>query len=450
MSSEESLDSYPRILPRDILTPAATLVGLVVTAIGLSTTIATVSVVLQTLSIALVVVVILFVAAAFVTCLSSLWNSRSIFRAGVVLYAVGWVFTGIVVSLLLLGNAWGIQILQIQIPQIPSVDIERLLSLFFSVFSVVIAVAIYRRSRIDEKRLIGMTKQLAEDPDKTKTIMQTTPGADSSDPRMAVLGIAIGLERDLRTIAESCGFPESQARAIPTSTIVDYLLSKEIIDGATASSIKALWRVRNIILHQGGDISTRDAILARDLGANIVAHIARANNNAVTIIRERGWTHPAFVYMDVVGSRASTTAPMEKFYTIADSYANVNGGLCLTPAGDSLLLLFYDVLPALRAAAGSQSEYVKNEMPMRMAIEATEVTAGNEYAAVVAALGRATDLLGYKTASLRDANRILVSSTLVDSLQKSDTSSRTYFEPLEGSQGSVYRMLFEKFVAEKR
>jgi class 3 adenylate cyclase len=441
-------------LPRDILTPAATLVGLVVTAIGLSTAIATVSVVLQTLSVALVVVVILFVAAAFVTCVSSLRNSRSIFRVSVVLYAVGWVFTGIVVSLLLLGNAWSIQILQIQIPQIPSVDIERLLSSIFSVFSVILAVVIYRRSRIDRKRLISMTRDLGEDPSKTKAIVQTALGADQSDPSMAILGITIELERELRTIVQACGLPQSQARTAPMSTIVDYLSSKNVIDEAAADSTKALWRLRNIILHYGGDVSTRDARLTLALAANILAYVRTANNNATTIVRERGWNHPAFVYLDVVGYRdleLSAIASFEKVRAIANSYASLYGGECITTEGDTLLLLFYDMLPALRAAAASQSDYVKNHISVRMGIERTEVTTGNEYAVVVSAISRAKDLCEYKSMPYRrDANDILVSSTLVDYLQKSSFLSSRYFEPVEGSQQTVYGLLYQQFVAEKR
>jgi len=261
--------------PRDILTPAATLLGLVLAAIGLSSAIAGASAILQTLSIVLMIIVVLFAGAALATCVASLRRSHRVLRVAVVLFATGWAFTGIIVCLLLLGYAWGIQIFQIPVivvPQFASLNIESILSIAGGVFSFLVGLYNYRRTRIKQE-LEELANSLAADRGKTQAIVRHTLDADPRDPKMAFVRLTINLEKAVRKIAESSGYPERDARTVPLRRITGYLRSKGILDSGTADSINRIWNVRNMIIHSGADISDRDAAAAVDLAATVLSRL---------------------------------------------------------------------------------------------------------------------------------------------------------------------------------
>ena len=261
--------------PRDILTPAATLLGLVLAAIGLSSAIAGASAILQALSIVLIVIVVLFAGAALATCVASLRQSHRVLRVAVVLFATGWGFTGIVVCLLLLGYAWGIQIFQIPVivvPQLASLNIESILSIAAAVISFLVGLYNYRRTRI-RQQLEKLANSLAADRGKTRAIVRQTLDSDPRDPKMAFVRLTIDLEKALRKKAASSGYPDKDAGIHPLRRITGYLRSKGTLDPQTVDSINRVWRVRNIVIHSGADISDRDAAAAVDLAATVLSRL---------------------------------------------------------------------------------------------------------------------------------------------------------------------------------
>jgi len=259
--------------PRDILTPAATVVGLVITAIGLSASITGLSTVLQAISPALVFVVVLFVGASSLTCLASICNSHRCFRMAIVLYTAGWIFMGTVVCLILLGYAWGIQILQLRIPQFP-IEIQTLLSATAAIASLGGLVETYRKAWLDRKMIVQLLNQLAEDRTKISEIAQRALTAERNDPKMALVSIAIDLEKRLRRIAISQGFDEQRATVTPVSQVLNYLLSRNVIGQSTANAITLIWKTRNLIVHSGGDVSEKDALIALDLAASVLKKLS--------------------------------------------------------------------------------------------------------------------------------------------------------------------------------
>lgn len=192
-----------------------------------------------------------------------------------------------------------------------------------------------------------------------------------------------------------------------------------------------------------------------------------AINQGVAIVKERGWSHPAFVHLDLTGFRGagrSAESYVQELYKIAALNGNHFGGECITkdPGGnDYLLFVFFDVMPALRMAASCQSSYTEQEIPVKFGVERTEVTPEKEYDSVIFAMGRAKDLCEYKNEpQYRNTRDILVSSELVDHLDKSGILPRTYFELIEkaafekkglkGTEVGIYRLLWEKFLKDKR
>jgi hypothetical protein len=274
MSKRSDPESDAWMHPRDILTPTATLLGLVIAAIGLSNTILGGSAALQALSMVLVLVVLLFAGSALVTCIASLRRSHRLLRVGIVLFAMGWGFTALVVSLFLLGNAWGIEIFQITIPPFPNLDIATVLSSVFSLLSATAAILNFRRSKIDKAQLISLTNQLAADQQKTQSILGGALDPEPNDPKMALVRLAIELERVLRKKATSQAFPDRDVSKASMGRIIDFLLSRQLISHATANSIGLVWNARNKIVHSGGDISSNDSRAVLSLAAAVLSELS--------------------------------------------------------------------------------------------------------------------------------------------------------------------------------
>lgn len=270
MSNEEIIgsDSDAWIHPRDILTPVATLVGFVVAAIGLSATVAGVSDVLRTLSLGLLSVVVLFVGAAFVTCVASLRHSHGIFRAAQFLYMMGWVSAGLFLCLLLLGFAWGIQILNFKVPNFPTLDLQTVFSLVIAVISSLLSLVILQKSRIDVSKLSKEIKEIPANRAKVDSIVESALSLD--DPKMAFLRVMIDLERTLRDLAIRHGYSQQH---VTVRDLNRFLESNGIIDPITSQSLDFVWRIRNMVAHGSGDVSPRDARVALDLAATILAKL---------------------------------------------------------------------------------------------------------------------------------------------------------------------------------
>ncbi len=272
-SRDPDLDTW--IQPRDILTPAATLLGLVVAAIGLSSTIAGVSSIMRALSLVLILVVLLFASAAMATCVSTLRRSYRLFRVGVVLFAMGWAFTALVVSIFLIGYAWGVDVLliTIPIPQIPRLDIATLISTTFSIISAIVAFWSYRKNRIDKLQLTNLASKLPPRAAKrSQALIDHTLEQELDDPKMALVKLAIDIERDLRSKVKSVGY--AHGPFAPLQEVTDFLLYKNAIGATTAASIKRIWAIRNTIIHSGGDVSSSDARVALNLAANVLSTLS--------------------------------------------------------------------------------------------------------------------------------------------------------------------------------
>jgi len=270
LSNEEDIgsDSDPWIHPRDILTPVATLIGFVAAAIGLSATVAGVSDVLRTLSLGLLSIVILFVGAAFVTCVASLRHSRGIFKAAQFLYMMGWVSAGLFLCLLLLGFAWGTQILKFKIPNFPSLDIQTVFSWVMGLIGFLFTVVIVQKSRINIGKLSKEIKEIPANRAKVDSIVESALSLD--DPKMAFLRVMIDLEQTLRDLAMRHGYSQQRVSVLDLDR---FLESKTIIDPMTADSLAFVWRIRNMVAHGSGDVSSRDARVALDLAATILAKL---------------------------------------------------------------------------------------------------------------------------------------------------------------------------------
>lgn len=280
MGNEDSLGW--RVTPRDILTSAATLTGLVLTAVGLSAMLSSLSTVLQTLSLALVLVVVLFVSAACFTCLASLVGNYSVFRVAMVVYLGGWIFTGVFLCLLLLGNAWGIQIFQIHVPNMPRLDVQTLLSAGFSLISTAVAWLVYRRTRIDTKQLRILIERLDVNRIKADAIAEKAL-TRSEDRRIALLELYERLQAILRKMVEGTTMRKDSHR-MTMGQLSGVLFDQGKIDRNVVDAIRYVARIRDTVAHVGM-ISDREAIAALDLIAYLLERLSALSSRNLT---ERG------------------------------------------------------------------------------------------------------------------------------------------------------------------
>jgi hypothetical protein len=197
------------------------------------------------------------------------------------------------------------------------------------------------------------------------------------------------------------------------------------------------------------------------------AYRRSAINQGVAVVRERGWEHPALVQLDLTGFRGAGESAedyVQQLYKVADLNGSHFGGECITkePGGnDCLLYVFFNIMPALRMASHCQAHYTKENIPVKFGAERTIVAPGHEYESVIAAMGRAKDLCEYKNEPhYRNTKDILVSSELVNYLNDSGLLPRDYFmlvekaalekKGLRGTEIGVFRLLWEKFLSDKR
>lgn len=125
------VEDFPRMQPRDVVAPSATILAFIITAFGIIVTLADEAqqLVVKNFALILITVVILFVSAVSLTALSSLVEKQILWRASLAVYAFGWFFLGTVTVITLVGYGYGIEALQIQLPQYnaPAVNISAFL-----------------------------------------------------------------------------------------------------------------------------------------------------------------------------------------------------------------------------------------------------------------------------------------------------------------------------------
>jgi hypothetical protein len=185
----------------------------------------------------------------------------------------------LVVSLLLLGYFWGLQIFKITLPQLPSLSLEVFLSFIAALTGAILPIVqILRYSLVDKKRLQIMMNQLAADRERTILVLNNALKIDSNDAKMALVRVAIELEDSLRSAAMSHGLTDKEARFASVPKISQYLLSVKAIDANTVKSIDYIWRLRNRVVHTSGDVSSRDARAALDLAAAALTKLTTQTN----------------------------------------------------------------------------------------------------------------------------------------------------------------------------
>ena len=131
----------------------------------------------------------------------------------------------------------------------------------------------YRKNRIDKLQLTNLASKLPPRAAKrSQALIDHTLEQELDDPKMALVKLAIDIEKAIRSKAKSVGY--THGPYAPLHEVTNFLLYKNAIGATTAASIKRIWAIRNTIVHSGGDVSSNDARAALNLAANVLSTLS--------------------------------------------------------------------------------------------------------------------------------------------------------------------------------
>lgn len=249
MQDEASRDResrFPRLQPRDILSPAATLLGFVLVSftyiLGVVTDASSLS---RFISFLIIAVILLIIAAVF-TILSNLLRNETLWRISMAFYAGSWIFFGII-TILVLSNSLKLDPFTIELPPINDQLIAASVSVIGSVISLYLSI---KYSRVLFKQLLE--QYLSSFTNERETIreeVERITTEENKDNEMAFLRVYIDLEKSLRLLAERSGLRKDDNRYYITSRIVKQYSSVGLLSNNFVESFNIIRKMRNEIVH---------------------------------------------------------------------------------------------------------------------------------------------------------------------------------------------------------
>lgn len=252
--------------PRDVVTPSATILVLILTALGILVAWAGQSqqIIVRNFAILFIIVVTLFVLAVIATVLSSLLRRARLWSAALILYVAGWSVLGSMLIIVLIGYAYGIETLQVQLPQF---NFELVLAILLTVLGISIALASWLlEGRLSEYR--KRVKGLSEKVDVNKKEFEEASeelNSESVDLTNSLVILQSDIERELRRLVRA-----SETRVVrhykhPIRKLVTALKQRNILSPQLAYSVLFVYNFCSRAVH-GEVVSEKDALLVRELG----------------------------------------------------------------------------------------------------------------------------------------------------------------------------------------
>lgn len=270
----EVSESFPSMKPRDIVTPSAALLGLIVTAFGILVALAgePEQEIVKNFAFLFITVVVLFIFAVIFTALSSLLRKIRLWSCALIFYVVGWAFFGTIVVLVLIGYAYGIDALQLQLPQFN-------LELVSSLSWVVGIIAGFLSSWLAYRRISAYRKKISELSKKVEVSSAELHDATTQWLRYEFLTITDSLvilrseiEGELRRLAKLLRIRIE--RPYPIRKLVTALKVKEILSPELAYSILFVYNVCSKAVH-GEVLPEKDALMVQELGIKTLINLRK-------------------------------------------------------------------------------------------------------------------------------------------------------------------------------
>jgi len=261
-------ESLPLMIPRDIITPSATLLGLIVTALGILVAVAgePEQLIVRNFAFLFIAVVGLFVFTVILTVASSLLRKIKLWNYALILYIAGWAFLGTILILTLIGYAYGIEILQLQLPQF---NLE-LVSYVAVVVSIIAAFIPLLKYLTKWRELVKDIREKTAELSPMVKVTQKEFDEAFAELRYASLGVTDSLvllrsdiERELRGLAASLQI--KVVRPYSIRKVVIALETRGILNPELAHAILLVYSICSKVVH-GLDLSKGDSYAARELG----------------------------------------------------------------------------------------------------------------------------------------------------------------------------------------
>ncbi len=252
--------------PRDVVTPSATILGLIITALGILVALAGDSkqVIVRNFAFLFIIVVVLFVLAVISTALSTLLRRIRLWSIALMLYVAGWSVLGTILIIVLIGYAYGIDMLQLQLPQF-NFELLSLISALIAAFSsAIMAWLQHRRVSAYRKRVQEISKKV----DVTKKEIDEATAKLSSESIDLMNSLEIlrsDIERELRKLVRISKTHVEKHYPYPIRRLVTVLKQREILSPELAYSILFVYNFCSKAVH-GEVVSKKDALLVRELG----------------------------------------------------------------------------------------------------------------------------------------------------------------------------------------
>jgi len=259
--------------PRDIVTPSATILGLILTALGILVAIPEANqTTVRNFAFLFIVVVLLFVSAVIFTALTSLLRRAELWSWALTLYIAGWAVIGTILTVLLIGYAGGIDILQSPLPQFSPAVVLMIAGLV----GVIISEAVIRllsktvneyRTKVQKisKKVDVSKKELDEATEELKS--------ESIDLINSLMILRSDIEIELRRLAKLSR--TEVTRPFPVRRLVTAFKQKEILSPEIAYAILFVYNFCSRAGVHGEVVSEKDALLVRELGLKTLVSLRK-------------------------------------------------------------------------------------------------------------------------------------------------------------------------------
>jgi len=252
MSTDPNLEirtKFPVLQPRDILSPAATLLGFVLASftyiLGLAEDVSDISRFITFLIIA----VFFLVIAAVLTIISNLTKYYVLWQAALVFYAGSWLFFGLII-LIVLGNSLKLDPFTIQLPTLSNQLLVAIGSIGISILATYIAVRTSLQTTSELNSLIEKYENSSSDQDDIAEEVKKITNEQGQDMEMAFLSIYMDMEKSLRKFAEQRAIPAKYGKEHFTVwEIVKYSSHVGLLSNEFVNSFHILREMRNEIVH---------------------------------------------------------------------------------------------------------------------------------------------------------------------------------------------------------
>jgi len=249
--------------PRDIVTPSATILGLIIAALGILIAIPEANqATIRNFAFLFIVVVLLFVSAVIFTALASLLRRAELWNWALRLYIAGWAVLGTILTLLLIGYAGGINILQSPLPQLsPGVVL-----MIAGLVGIIISEAVIRLLRKTVNEYRTKVQEISKKVEVSKKELDEATvelKSESMDLMNSLMILRSDIAIELRRLAKLSR--TEIARPYPIRKLVTAFKQKEILSPEIAYAILFVYNFCSRAVH-GELVSEKDALLVRELG----------------------------------------------------------------------------------------------------------------------------------------------------------------------------------------